>query len=375
MGKHLVRLAYDCALGKAPHEWEIWDHEPEIGEIPEGKGRCYGWVSGTSDCQDSESSYYREVSSIADFSLEGIGSIKTFWEKIEGLVKYNEHKGFVLDMGEVKSRRAGPFEVQFNPDRERRVGRLPGQKDDPDHPKCALSAAIHSNVPEFLKWKDYCLFPNPYPIFRDSHFTLVYKEHEDKGQALTLEKIRDGIDFFSEARYFKMFFNGINAGATSPDHFHFQGFSHQIPLPVELFPTKEITSDKTIKISEPRDYPATAFIVESENAEELAKGIRRMTESLDKQDSGMEMTYNLLFSNCWVGLPKAYIFPRDARKQKSEHYNGKPAAIEMSGMLIMSKQEDIKKYRNADNDELSDLVTEVLKDVTVPKGKLSPIAV
>ena len=370
MDKHLVHLAYDCDSGKSDGRWEVWGHKPEIGYQP--GGRCYSWLSD-SNCQTSRPSCscYLEVMSVTGFSVEDIESVQHLEDKIEALVAYNKDKGYVMDIGKVLWKRAGPFEVQFNPDREKRKGRLPGQADDPNHPGCVLCAAIHSKVPEFIGRSDYCLFPNPYPIFRN-HFTLIYREHEDSGQILTAERIKNGIDFFSEARGIKMFFNGKNAGASSPDHFHFQGFSHPTPLPVERLPTKEIVSNKSIRVSKPADYPATVFVVESEDREKLTESVYGITSLLSGPRNGMELTHNVLFSDC-AWSPKAYIFPRNAGKQKSESYKSKPASIEMSGILVMSDHDDIERYRDADMDILEHLAEDVLRDVTVPMEKLSPL--
>jgi len=369
MEKHLVHLAYDCDSGKPDGRWEVWGHKPEIGYQP--GGRCYSWLSD-SRCQDSKSGCYLEVMEVADFSVSGIENVNFPEEKIEALVAYNKDKGYVMDIGEVLRKGAGGFDVQFNPGRERRKGRLPGQVDDPDHAGCVLCAAIYSKVPEFIGWDDYCLFPNPYPIFRN-HFTLISMEHEDSGQVLTAKRIKDGIDFFSKTRGVKMFFNGKGAGASSPDHFHFQGFSYPMPLPVERFHAKEIASNKSIKVSRLTDYPATVFVVESDDAEKLIDGVYRITSSLGGLSDGAGLTHNVLFSGCGPH-PDVYIFPRDSGKQKSKHYKSKPATIEMSGMLVMSDQNDIERYGDADMGALKHLVEDVLEEVTVPGEELSFLA-
>lgn len=350
MKKHLVYLDYDCETGYARRgRWEMWNHKPEIGFQP--GGRCYSWVSGTSNCQESESSCYLQVEKIA----ESLG------DKIRALVEYNRDKGFVLNIENAEEKSADEFKVQFNPDREKRVGRLSGQRQDPKHPKCILDAAIYSNVPEFLDWRDYCLFPNPYPIFKDDHFTLVYKEHEE--QRLTPEKIKDALDFLYEAPSFRIIFNGINAGATSPDHLHFQGFSHR--LPIEDFDIETILSDSSVRIGEPRDYPATTFVVEGSNMEQLTARAYEIVRLLNEPIGELKPTYNILFSTN-SRINRIYIFPRNMEIQKSEFYGSKPATIEMSGMLIMSKDEDKEKYENAD----SCMVRRVLEDVTIPKERL-----
>ena len=250
------------------------------------------------------------------------------------------------------------FKMQFNPDRESRTKLFMGQKPDPEHPECILCAAKHSRVPDFIEWKDYCIFPNPSPIFED-HFTLVSNKHLD--QHLSQKEIIDAFGFLSEAPTFRMIFNGLGAGASVKSHFHFQGFSQH--LPVEYFDIQAMSNDGVINMDKPKGYPATTLIVESKNIELIAAKISKIIEVLDK----MELTYNLLFSNgVDPQIKKVYVFPRKSGVEGSQYYGNKPASIEMAGMLVMSKPEDKQKYDDAtDNHASEELVKNVLKEVTV----------
>jgi len=365
--KCLVHLAYDCESGyrAADARWEIWNHRPEIGYQP--CGRCY-------------------VTDAVEFSLDGVKSLGSTGKKIEALVAYNKNKegGRILDISDAEDREAGPFRMRFNPSREKRGWRLLGQVDDPESPGCVLDAAQYSNnghgVPEFLEWKDYCLFPNPYPIYMPDHFTLSKKRKQGMKhmeQVLAAEEIRDAFDFLHEAPYFRVFFNGIGAGASIPDHFHFQGFSHN--LPVEHFPRREIKSNRKIKISAPVDYPATVFVLEGDGREELAEEAHKIVGMLNRATDGMEIAHNLLF----LDIPRRiYIFPRrkidiktpEEKENEKRHYDGSlPASVEMCGTIVISDMAYIERYKNMSTNELENLAAGILRKVTILKDKLHPV--
>jgi hypothetical protein len=130
-------------------------------------------------------------------------------------------------------------------------------------------------------------------------------------------------------------------------------------LPIEQFALKQIHSgDGDVKISQPVDYPATAIVLEDKDPRALARGAFDIVNQIKAPYS-----LNALFLRTG-DMSRIYLFPRG--KEESKYYGGKPASIEMCGMLVFSKFYDKRLYDNPD----PDLVEKVISDVSAPVSKL-----
>lgn len=93
---------------------------------------------------------------------------------------------------------------------------------------CFLCPAHQPAEQEALLWQGYKIQVNPFPIFSRLHFTISSRRHEPQllaphfADMITLARLLPG---------FVVFYNGAGAGASAPDHFHFQaGPAAELPL-------------------------------------------------------------------------------------------------------------------------------------------------
>ncbi|MDR2475445.1 MAG: DUF4922 domain-containing protein, partial [Bacteroidales bacterium] len=74
----------------------------------------------------------------------------------------------------------------------------------------------------------FCLLVNPYPIFYP-HFTIAATQHISQQ---IFPYLPDMLYFSKKLNNFTVFFNGAGAGASAPDHLHFQACKKN-SMPVE----------------------------------------------------------------------------------------------------------------------------------------------
>jgi hypothetical protein len=122
------------------------------------------------------------------------------------------------------------FDIQFNAGR---IKSTSAKVDDNsiNAMNCFLCIENLPKEQEGIIIKDYILLANPFPIF-PGHFTIANTGH--KNQRI-LNSFGDLL-FFSKilAKYYSVFYNGPQCGASLPDHLHFQAGSKSImPLDVD----------------------------------------------------------------------------------------------------------------------------------------------
>jgi hypothetical protein len=88
---------------------------------------------------------------------------------------------------------------------------------------------------------DFEFLVNPYPIC-SPHFTIVSREHRPQDSAPWASMLRAAELFTS----LLLFYNGMNAGASAPDHLHFQGVKQsELPL-VNIINAMELRENELI---------------------------------------------------------------------------------------------------------------------------------
>lgn len=93
---------------------------------------------------------------------------------------------------------------------------------------CFLCPANQPPEQEALLWQNYKIQVNPFPIFSRLHFTISSRRHEPQ---LLTGHFDAMIELARLLPDFVVFYNGAGAGASAPDHFHFQaGPKDELPL-------------------------------------------------------------------------------------------------------------------------------------------------
>ena len=117
----------------------------------------------------------------------------------------------------VTLRRAGRWEVQFNPARARSAKAVTDKAAVAARP-CFLCRANRPSEQHIYPWRGYEILVNPFPIFR-RHFTVASDRHEPQSLA---GRVGDMADLALSLPGHVVFYNGPHCGASAPDHMHLQ---------------------------------------------------------------------------------------------------------------------------------------------------------
>lgn len=179
-----------------------------------------------------------------------------------------------------------------------------------------------------IRYRDYEVLVNPYPIFR-RHLTIVAIKHEP--QSLS-GRIADLLALTEELEGFTVFYNGAKCGASAPDHAHFQA----VPDEELHFSENIITSGATV--------------VSGHSIAVVEKQLVELIASLSEDDGAEEPMINLLayYSG---GQWNAGVFPR--RRHRPAYYTAdaadvagvmvSPGAVDMAGVMVTPRLIDFEK--------------------------------
>jgi len=232
--------------------------------------------------------------------------------------------------------------VHFNPARALSTLAKLDQQSILERP-CFLCHKNRPAIQQSLNYQglfDICI--NPYPICY-KHFTIISKQHEP--QLLNDQKIASFYQLAADLEGWIILYNGARSGASAPDHFHFQAVGPEFfPYPIET-PMPGLIN----KISFSSDSIQNA-------AQELKKQMAQLANG-----SGEEPQLNLFCeykAGCWVST----LFPRRCHRPRqffaTDHTQimSSPGAIDMTGHLIVAREEDFLKI---DRETLEDIYRQV----------------
>ena len=234
------------------------------------------------------------------------------------------------------------YKVQFNPARITSSAAKVDSKSIRER-KCFLCA---HNRPKEQKGmgipfnEKYTILVNPFPIF-PQHLTIPLNEHTDQ---LIDPYFGDMLDLAQRLDDFIVFYNGPKAGASAPDHFHFQAGNK------DFFP---------IKTKRRWNY---AIRIESANKEDMLRRFKQIyNESHKLQPNEVEPMLNIL---TWYenGQWTTCIFHR--KKHRPACYSAKsrakllitPASVELGGVFITPVE---KHYNRITVKKIADILDEV----------------
>ena len=263
--------------------------------------------------------------------------------------------------------------VQFNPGRVRStkaatdaasVEKRPCFLCDCNRPKEQIAESLNS---------EFDILVNPYPIF-PLHLTISSTTHRPQSQWPL-----DMVTFIESMRGLCAFYNGASAGASAPDHLHFQACADcELPL-IQLVEQEHSSDNPGLMLS--TDFSGNipfgfwSFVIEPTpvgmqmlNLAQKAKGYRksgynqRLTrESFDESLA----TADLLNSLVWIdamGKLRIVIIPRTAHRpshyyrEDDLHRTVSPGAVDMAGLIIVP---DEKTFDSLSAREVEEIYNEV----------------
>ncbi|MCE5263949.1 MAG: DUF4922 domain-containing protein [Deltaproteobacteria bacterium] len=225
----------------------------------------------------------------------------------------------------------------------------------PDHRPPEQRAIAYRN--------DWLILCNPMPIF-PGHLTIANRSHLP-------QSLPDHIGtFLGLAADFgprmTLFYNGPRAGASAPDHLHFQAApAGWIPVEMEICAPRKragIRHRSGVTISRTVELGRGALVVEGGEADSLATAVREAIAALGRfTPSTGEPQLNLLGRHTGEGWC-LILFPRRKHRPAAYFREGdqglliSPGAVDMGGVLITPREQDFWKLT-------PELVSEIYREV------------
>lgn len=179
------------------------------------------------------------------------------------------------------------------------------------------------------------VLPNGFPI-SGFHLLLVTREHRE---GLALEDLSSAMDF---ARAFPQYFvwhNMAGAGATRPEHEHWQAVLRDEILPIEAAPRKGLYFLDGAVVARVEAYPAYALTIRGQRAAEVVLALVAELGSTP---------FNLMLSR-----EEVIVVPR--RAEHPTGFVGKFGGLEMGGWVVFTGEEP---YREITYGEIRGALTE-----------------
>ena len=200
---------------------------------------------------------------------------------------------------------------------------------------CFLCKKNRSDEQISINYRDkYDILVNPYPIC-PIHFVVAAKNHEEQSIAGRFDDFTELAQLFPD---FVVLFNGAKAGASAPDHFHFQ-------LANKSFFQNDIDASMPCLIKK------DSF--KSTDSTAVQKWLHDYFTEFDEANANIFCEYK-------NGKWNATIFPR-IKHRPNQFFTGEilisPGAIDMTGNLIVAREEDFAKINK-------EILTDVLKQIS-----------
>ena len=213
--------------------------------------------------------------------------------------------------------------------------------------KCPLCAENRPNKQIGILFKErYSILCNPYPVF-DKHFVIADCSHVPQKIDGRLE---DMLDLAEALEEYAVFYNGADAGASIPGHFHFQAVeTQQLPFCKRNILKRFIGN---------HNYKPLYFF--DNNKELIINQVYKTIRTLSGcEESETEPAFNLL---CWYNnfrikrnnrwnialFPRKRHRPKEYYKKKEECILISPGTLEMAGVFVFPRKEDFVKVKHKD---------------------------
>ncbi|HKQ80243.1 MAG TPA: DUF4922 domain-containing protein [Blastocatellia bacterium] len=211
--------------------------------------------------------------------------------------------------------------------------------------------------------EDFVALYNPFPVL-PRHLVITSRRHIPQTIERNFGTLLDlALDLGGE---FFVIYNGASCGASAPDHLHFQACERErLPIIREVgnWERRILSNDSRIEIFTLNDYRLNALIARGNNREALIECFDRALRLLaEVTGAESEPMINLVVTrdgDRWTLI----VFPRD--KHRPDRYfadgNAKltvsPAAIDLSGVLVVPQPDHFAKITSRDIEEIYAEVT------------------
>jgi hypothetical protein len=193
----------------------------------------------------------------------------------------------------------------------------------------------------------YCCYANPFPLM-PAHVTVATRAHMPQGWSAlgtegraTLQVLLSHLLTLAEQLpSFVVFFNGPDAGASIPAHFHFQLFK-RVPAH-DAFPLERSArrphsgggADPALK-----DYPITVACFDGPHDDIVERAAQWVLARTAEQGNAGAMSVNLMAMHTG-GRPHLYVAPRHRSYSYAPGFAGLVGGLEILGELVLSTEQE-----------------------------------
>ncbi|GBD91976.1 hypothetical protein BMS3Abin04_02708 [bacterium BMS3Abin04] len=279
--------------------------------------------------------------------------------------------------------------VQYNPHRVGSIMALTDEKSIANR-KCFLcNENLHAEQVGVKLTENYTLLVNPFPVI-SIHFTAKFNSHVPQKISENLIEILNGAQTLGD-NYF-LLYNGPEAGASVPEHRHFQGGAkNKLPFLKDIITKIEnrykANSDLTLmdvldfkqtKLFAVQDEIRNYFVITGVNASEIEEmffNLFNVFTSLFGAEKEIKLN---LISTVEKGKHYLVIFPRAKHHPSCFFEEGekqllvRPSTLDIGGIIVLPREEDFNKITKEkikeifsevgiSNDDFKHIISEVKK--------------
>lgn len=220
------------------------------------------------------------------------------------------------------------------------------------------SEQLHLDVMSSSGNRYMCLV-NPYPLSKE-HYTVASSEHVP--QTVSGSRISDFLEFAESVPSMVWFYNDEGAGASAPDHLHFQAMRRgTLPLDRDFCNLRKtlLYSDNGFSAYS-LEYCCGAYSVVSSSADVLASVFKAVYAC--RKSVGIDFRINLVAWNDGDRTVLNVFFRSRHRPARFYDENDpvgvSPGAADMAGLVVLTDRKDFDRLSSQDVSEIMDEVSD-----------------
>ncbi len=268
------------------------------------------------------------------------------------------------------------FEVrtQFNPGRMASAAARVDSKSVQQR-RCFLCPAHLPAGQMGLRYGDYLILCNPFPIL-DEHFTIPHTAHRPQAIA---ETFGDYVNLVRDlgTRY-SVLYNGPKAGASAPDHLHFQaGTRGWMPIDGEYVRVRErlgmvIAERPGVRVRAVTDYLRPIMALEGRDDGAIRSAFAAVYGCLHGLCPGESEPMMNLIAWCDADEWTILIFPRGRHRPSCFFAEGEsqimvsPGAVDVGGVIITPVAESFERLNR-------DTIQTIFSEVSLPADQFASL--
>lgn len=257
--------------------------------------------------------------------------------------------------------RSHSFRVQFNPRRRLRflgAGRPPAPGMTLVNEGCFLcreNIRWHQEEAEFgygiaVSGAGFLAWMNPFPVL-PNHVVVTAREHVPQDWSVSRAEgaelariVSDLAELADRMRGHIGFYNGVGAGASIPNHLHYQ-FCRR-PKDDPVFPLESWIAAQTPALSPfavIEDYPVPVACWRGAPADVVPSAVAWLTDwAARNRDRRESLSANFIAAADALGSLALYFIPRDRARSRWGGSNGAAGGLEILGEFVFSTEEEAR---------------------------------